>query len=315
MGLKYEPALDGLRGISAIAVLLLHTHVPFCSHGGYGVNVFFVLSGFLITKILLEQSTVNIGDYLNRRLRRLVPALVLMATTVTLLVGWLIPRVAPAKIAQLILALTYSMDIAMWRGSPILPLSHTWTLAVEMQFYLIWPLVIARLKGRPNVQYVLLASWFFLVMIYKAPTEGHFDFNPIPFIGPLLLGAAIAFHGKTIAPQAQWLGAFLLIAGFGFSPHLVEVGTALLLASITSSSKIGTALSWKPVVFLGTISYGIYLWHFPISYALERTPWFVNFPVTLATSIIVASISYFTVERVFRRPPNSRIISTASAVA
>lgn len=315
MRLKYEPALDGMRGISAIAVLLLHTHVPFCSHGGYGVNVFFVLSGFLITKILLDQSTIDIPDYLGRRFRRLIPALVVMASTVTLLIGWLIPRTDPSKFSQLFAALTYSMDIVMWRGSLILPLSHTWTLALEMQFYLIWPLVVARLKGRRSVPYMLVACWLLLGAIHKAPVQGILDFNPIPFVGPILLGAAVAFHGKSLAPQAQWLGAALLIAGFGFSSHLVEIGTAVLLASLTSTSKISAALSWSPIVFLGTISYGIYLWHFPISYALEVTPWFVNLPVTLASSIAIAAASYFTVERLFRQPSISRATPTVSAAA
>ena len=143
--MAYQPALDGVRALAILAVLLFHAKVPGVPGGFVGVDVFFVLSGFLITTILAGEhrrcGRIDLPGFYRRRLRRLYPALIVFLCAYLLTAGLLFPRVAPEKHGRdALLALFYLADYGRALDMPLSVLNHTWSLAVEAQFYLLWPL-------------------------------------------------------------------------------------------------------------------------------------------------------------------------------
>jgi peptidoglycan/LPS O-acetylase OafA/YrhL len=311
MGLKYEPSLDGVRALAALSVLLFHAHAPGFGAGGQGVQVFFALSGYLITSLLADEvartGQIDIGDFLLRRVRRLVPALLALVVIVTALTPVLLPAFAPLNLISAMLAVTYTTNIGVMLGLPWAPLAHTWSLGLEMQFYLLWALVAPHLLRTRRPAAILLAMWaaLFVLRLGVAAHATSFMLSQMRCIGCLLLGAAAA-----VLPPGRgwmtWLGAGAIFAT-GFNGTIIslggiEIGSFLLISGLRSPSMIGRALSWSPLVYLGLISYGVYLWHFPIT-RLTKTlsPW-VGVPLALGLSVTLATASYITVERWMRAP-------------
>ncbi|MEP6623137.1 MAG: acyltransferase, partial [Acidimicrobiia bacterium] len=156
--LAYQPALDGLRAVAVLAVLLYHHH-----HGGgwgrlgrggfLGVDVFFVLSGYLITTILLraqtDAGTVDLGRFWTRRARRLIPALLTMLLFAVIVAHASVPDLQGALRGDLLYAIFYveNWHIALWHGPELSTITHTWSLSVEEQFYIVWPIVLIGLAG------------------------------------------------------------------------------------------------------------------------------------------------------------------------
>ncbi|WP_199044299.1 acyltransferase family protein [Glycomyces salinus] len=312
----YLPALDGLRGAAIAGVLLFHTgHLP----GGFlGVDLFFALSGYLITDLLLREAertgTVSLVDFWGRRVRRLLPALAAMLAAVAALTWAVAPPETvrttlsdgPWVQANLINWHLLAESAGYWdRFGPDRVFEHLWSVAVEEQFYLVWPLIVLalallgrRVHAAVAVTAVLAsaASLALMVSMFSEadPTRVYIGTDTRAF--SLLLGAAVATRPVRAALTripARWAGAAasLLVAALAAawvladgvaSPWLFNGGlaahslaSALLIGLCANAPRTpaARALAWRPLRGLGLVSYGLYLWHWPVIVLLspERT--------------------------------------------
>ena len=297
----YRPDLEGLRGVAILLVLLCHVRIPGADAGFVGVDVFFVLSGFLITGLLVDErertGRIGLGPFYARRARRILPAAVLVLAT-TLLAAPLIlspldlRRIADDGLAaSLSLAnMRYAVDATDY-FAPVdtSPMLHFWSLAVEEQFYLLWPillLTVARV-GRPRLAMATLATAVlagsFVLAFTLTDTSAAWAYFSLPTRawqlaagGMLALGAPLLGNlPNGVAAAVGWLGASLLGASFVvIGPTTAYPGLVSLLptlgaiALIASGGAVGSpgwaALARAPLRWLGRISYSLYLWHWPI---------------------------------------------------
>jgi peptidoglycan/LPS O-acetylase OafA/YrhL len=346
--LPYNAALDGLRACAVLAVLLYHAEVGVVRGGFLGVEIFFVISGYLITSLLLAEhrrdGALDLREFWLRRARRLLPAFfVVLLATLAYAVVFLPDEVASMR-GDAVAALGY---VANWYqvlehrsyfdvvGRPS-PFQHFWSLAVEEQFYLVWPLALAALLRRRGERLplavaagVAVLSSALVAYLYRPDADpSRIYYGTDTRAGGLMAGAALAF---VCCPGWRWrrAGPVLLdLAGFGsfavlaavviclaeFGPLLyrgglagVDLATALLLAVVVHRRPpaIAGLLRWKPLVWIGVRSYGIYLWHWPV-FALTRPG--VDVPldgwpllvVRLAATGVLADLSYRHVETPIR---------------
>jgi peptidoglycan/LPS O-acetylase OafA/YrhL len=301
--MTYIPALDGIRAVAIIAVLIFHVS-PHALRGGFtGVDVFFVLSGYLITRIILSDlraGKFSFREFYLRRIQRLLPnAVFTIVATVALAAAILPPSVAKATGAHGIWALCNLSNLYIWKnlggywGSAAewAPLTHTWSLAVEEQFYLIYPAILVlmarRHVGRLRAGLIVFAVVGFGLCLYRSYRNPAAAFYLLPMRGwELLLGAIVATRRRnpteagesTARPHAAtagWVGIALMMAGFfvineafhfpGWIALLPTVGTALVLSSVeTCDTPVSRLLSHRAMTMIGRLSYSIYLWHWPL---------------------------------------------------
>lgn len=301
---RYRPEIDGLRAIAVLAVVLFHA--GFGLPGGYvGVDVFFVISGFLITSLIwkdLESERFTFANFWERRARRIAPAMVVV-TIATLVAGWflLLPSDfenlgrASASQAAFFANIHYCLSLNYFAGiADEKPLLHTWSLAVEEQFYLIVPFLLwrmfrfAALRTRAAVISILSVGFAlsFAVSLYTTHNHGKAAFYLLPpRAWELLLGSLIAFfpypqrclRHRSLREVASLTGlALIFIPIFFYTrstpfPGLAALppclGAALVIwvnGPIDAPTAVARLISIRPLVFIGLISYSLYLWHWPL---------------------------------------------------
>ena len=293
--------VDGLRAFAVLPVVAYHFELSF--PGGYtGVDIFFVISGFLITSIQLkklERGTFSLVNFWGRRCRRLFPAFATMLT-VLLCMGYflLLPNLYLSLLSQTWPALLMSANVKMYTldsywvaDASEVPLLHCWSLAVEEQFYICFPLLLValwRLDRRailPALVAIFIGS--LAVAVVMTPDSPRFTFYLLPARAwELALGGLLAFdpgvvQTKPMAELVSWCGLGLMTASYfgfdeqtsfpGYAALIPCGGAAMLIASQrVESSSTGKLLASKYVVFVGKISYSLYLWHWPIFAMLKR---------------------------------------------
>jgi peptidoglycan/LPS O-acetylase OafA/YrhL len=329
-----NPALDGLRALAVGAVVLFHTSPA--AHGGFvGVDVFFVISGFLITTLLLAEAgrtgRIDLRAFWVRRALRLLPALLVMvALTVPLMLTTLRDTVLLPPELAVLASLFY---VANWANVAVDvgtgPLTHTWSLSIEEQYYLLWPVVLAAVLARGRraalVRWLALATVLVVVsrvLIWETSHAGWLFYATTSRADGLLLGTLLAVvltrvpAGRLLAGRwseaAAWLGlaglavCVAVLQPFGgatYAGGLFVVGLCTLLVvhhvAVSDSGLLVRLLSLRPLVVVGTVSYGIYLFHFPVFQAVQHAhpPWLVQHVLELSLTALLTVASYLLVER------------------
>jgi len=333
--MKYRADIDGLRAVAVLPVLFFHAGWSVFSGGYIGVDVFFVISGYLITGILADEIAANRFSILNfyeRRIRRIFPCLfaviiVSCAAASVLLVPMDLRDFSKSVFATLFFAsnvLFFRQSGYFDDQSAVKPFLHTWSLAVEEQFYIFFPILLWAIhRYARDRMFLVLAPMVLLSFVASVWGARHmpvFTFFMAPtrvwelFAGALLaLGAAPGIRSRPAREVLSWLGLGLIVyAVFVFTSDTVFPGAnalfpvlgAALLIEFGSGTGPGWLLSRKPVVFIGLISYSLYLWHWPIIvfseyYLIHKlSGW--NTVAAIAVSIAVATLSWRYVERPFR---------------
>ena len=337
-GMKYRSDIDGLRAVAILPVVAYHAGLALVPGGFVGVDVFFVISGYLICRLIndeIKDGSFTVAAFYKRRVMRLFPALfaMLLATSV-LAYLFLLPIELKEFSDSMIAAVTYVSNIffALTTGyfdapAETKPLLHTWSLSVEEQFYIVCPLFMLACHRfcprRLNALIAIGALLSFAAAVLAYSRNPTFAFFLTPFRAwELLLGALIGlrfFPAPATSDLKSVLGgaglALVLFAVFGFSRDTplplatatACVGTALIIHSSENGiSVVGRLLSWRPAVFIGLISYSLYLWHWPIM-VFQRSDGilFEQASVTaklglIAISIGVACLSWKFIELPFR---------------
>ncbi len=342
----YEPSLDGIRAFSVIAVMLYHADIAWLPGGFLGVEVFFVVSGFLITSLLIEERestrSIDLKQFWIRRARRLLPALVVMLSATAVYVAFFAKDSAPDFRRDVLPSLgyfsnwwqIYAVDTPYFAASSLPVLRHLWSLAVEEQWYLIWPLLFTVVFGakwmRPRISGALLITCSAAIMFTTAlrfvqdnETRTNFLYlSTITRSSGLLLGAAVAMlwrpWRKNSLPswwRSSISDAFAItsIAVIGVLMATVHVADQRLyqggLAATTVASAVIVAVVMRPnglfvkkffsqdlFVEIGRRSYGLYLWHWPIFVVAHARDSSNRLAVALALTIIINEFVYQFVE-------------------
>ncbi len=355
-GLPYVPALDGVRAFAVAGVLAYHGGISWLPGGYFGVDTFFVLSGFLITALLLSEhqrtGRIRLGDFWARRARRLLPALFLMLITVVLVARLFLPTGSYPSLRGDVFSSAFYF--ANWHfiaqganyfaaTGPPSPLTHTWSLAVEEQFYLVWPLLVVGVLAL--FKRIGAVFWLALVGALASAAAMALLFAQGANVNRLYYGtdtrAQSILLGAALAAALAWCGqrgmlknldvrqrlTFLLLGVAGFALEAVlwtnlrgtqnflyqggfliaALGTAAVLLSVVVVPRtiLARYLAWWPLVWLGRISYGVYLWHFPIFLWVDTARTGLGgaelFVLRVAITLVVAAASYYLVELPIRR--------------
>lgn len=370
-GYAYRPALDGVRALAVAGVLLFHGGIAALPGGFLGVDAFFVLSGFLITSLLLGEyqrsGRIRLGAFWLRRARRLLPALLLVITATVVVYRGVLAEVELALLRGDALAtLAYAANWRMiYRGDDYFtqtagpsPLQHAWSLGIEEQFYLIWPLLVVGLialglrRRRELLAAVCLtgaaASAVAGALLYQPLDVNRAYFGTDTRAQALLIGAALAALLFRPARAGDWSRPVVLTAAVLGGLGVVGVGwiwatadgddawlyrggltaTALAVAAIIAhavlspTAVIARVLAWPPLVLLGRISYGVYLWHWPLYGLLNAQQTGLHGTALLALRLVatlaLAGLSYWLVEQPIRTgqrpwPLRPAAVATGSA--
>ena len=353
--LNYRPEIDGLRAIAVLSVIIYHARISFNDYslipGGYlGVDVFFVISGYLITSILYQNINSSLNffliDFYFRRIRRIFPALLFLLVIITIISSFIFHNFFLETYSKsTISTLFFVSNLFFWStgeeyaafSSLYHPLLHTWSLAVEEQFYLIFPLFIFFIHKFFKKKTIYIVFLTFLISIVGSQifgkTYASFNFYSLPSrYWEIALGALIAilniefkFERKDSFLINSNLGLILILFSFFyyndnfFHPQietsLAVIGTSLIIYSNFKSSVSYKILTSKILVFIGLISYSLYLWHYSIfsiaRYVLPDEMSFYNKILLIIITFIISIFSYYYIEQPFR---NSKKISRNSLI-
>ena len=349
----YQRHIDGLRAISVLAVIVFHINSKLVPGGYFGVDVFFVISGYLITGKIAQGLIENdfcFRDFYARRARSIFPPLVLILLS-SILVGYNglfsheFKTLALHAFSSAVFSVnfTYAAESGYFdTASNFKPFLHLWSLAVEEQFYLVWPILLfatcrfkqpadpqhsARSLLRVAVILTAISIFAYLCLIISNPDRA-FYFSPARF-WELGVGAIVAlspsFVSKKAADQASLIGLLLILASFaGLSDAFIHPDLKALIpvvgCGLVISSPVGAAsvlLSHRWLVWVGTISYSLYLWHWPIGYFLRVYGWSALYPpiewITLPLSLLLAQLSAVLIERPIKKWPLLPVALVATA--
>jgi len=354
---KYRSDIDGLRALAVMVVVMYHAKISGFDGGYLGVDVFFVISGFLITNFILSdlrQAKFSIRNFYERRVRRIFPALFTMILICSLVAYCLL---LPQDFAEFgtstVWATLFVSNLHFWQESSyfsgsaeLRPLLHTWSLAIEEQFYILYPIALVVLFrfARRKLFHVIALCFGLSLAVNVWASMAHPD--AAFFLTPsraweLLLGALLAFGvlPKISSPRGRNATAFfglllILFSVFAYTavtpfPGLAAIlpctGTALIIyGGMSGTTSVGRFLSQRPVVFIGLISYSLYLWHWPVLVMFRHFMSVHDLPphitiAAIALSFGLAIFSWRYVEqpirdrrRIARRPV---VVGGASAMA
>src|SRR5688572_25321641 len=328
---SYRPEIDGLRAVAVIAVVLFHAFEGIAPGGFVGVDVFFVISGFLISGIIrraVERGTFTLSDFYARRIRRILPALLVVLVACLLAGGvfWLADEWQALGRHTFAGALFHANIAVANEGAGGYfvalggrnPLLHLWSLGVEEQFYIVWPIlfaVLVRWTRRPliGVLAILVGSFLLnLAWVSTAPTDTYF--LPFTRLWELLVGAMLVFVNRPLrhleAEVAGTLGMGLIVASCllfdwtttfpGWRALVPTLGAALVILAGPGAWIGRTVLTAPSVVWIGLISYPLYLWHWPLlifgkAVWIDARFWSGRL-LLVAASVVLAHLTYRVVE-------------------
>ncbi|MFN2510671.1 MAG: acyltransferase family protein [Pyrinomonadaceae bacterium] len=342
--LGYRPSIDGLRGIAVLGVMAFHTYTPFTQGGFIGVDVFFVLSGFLITSLLLQEwdqsGAIRLKNFYARRVLRLFPALFSLSFIWFLYISLFQPEHLRKTSKDILIVLLYSANWSRALGQEELgwkdSLGHTWSLSIEEQFYLVWPaLLFLMLQLRLQRRWILsllvmgiAASALSRAALWASGSSVARLFNGLDSrADALLIGCAVGLLVTyNLLPGTRWflltikglaLGSALILAYLGFQADgsagymylggftLVAGATAIILIELlgSPSNLVLLVLESPLLVWIGRLSYGLYLWHLPlyrITVPVVTHPdwtWYERLGLRFVVTFAVASLSFYLIER------------------
>jgi peptidoglycan/LPS O-acetylase OafA/YrhL len=329
--------IDGLRAVAVLSVLLFHAKLASCSGGFVGVDVFFVISGFLITSIILSEmrsGSYSILDFYERRVRRIIPMLVTIIAVTAAIGCWLfLPQdlrhlgEGAASAALFSSNIFFCLTTGYFEHAAALnPLLHTWSLAVEEQFYLLFPLILFLSRAQSHVRSILTIGSIgivsFAASVWLTAAYPTFSFYMLPTRAwELMLGGMLCLWkpSRLPAPALHFMSVLglgmIIAAAFVFSVSipfpgvaaaLPCAGAALIIYSGTPRmSLVGRILSTKPLVWTGLISYSLYLWHWPVlvftRYVYMREPPTTVIVVAMLGAVLLSIASYRFIEVPYRR--------------
>src|ERR1700749_312239 len=314
-GRRFRPDIEGLRAVAIVAVLLRHAGVPFLAGGYVGVDVFFVISGFLITRLLLGEldrsGTISLRGFYARRAKRLLPLSAVLLTVVAILSMILLSPLRDTEVAGDIIS--SALYVANWhfaaqsvdyfaQGLEPSPVLHLWSLAIEEQFYVVWPGLM------------LAVTWFF--------RRRGSSVRPVLWIAIAAIVAGSLVYGIVLTDEKPafayfstfaraWelgLGAALALAGAVRLPRLGAAALGWLGGGVTGVRVgAGNILAWGPIRYVGRISYSWYLWHWPFL-VFAAAIWGPRLSVAAGLAAVAASwvptqITHTLVEDPVRRAP------------
>lgn len=336
--MKYRKEIDGLRALAVIPVLMFHAGIPGFNGGYIGVDIFFVISGYLITSIILEgkrQKTFSISNFYERRARRILPALTIVLLFSTIAAYIFMPAthlksysLSLASAGSFVSNIFFFFDNDYFSTlAETKPLLHTWSLAVEEQYYLIFPIIIStlwfcgeRFLKRLIICLFVLSLFYSHHLLFLGAGDQNF-YSSFSRAWEILVGSILAFYISQIKPLKKInaealciLGIFLISYSIVFFnkntpfPSLYTlvpiIGTAILIIYCNQETTVGKILSFKVLTYIGLISYSLYLWHQPILAFLRLktigTPSTLHISLALLLSFILANFSYKIIERPFR---------------
>jgi peptidoglycan/LPS O-acetylase OafA/YrhL len=348
---RYYSGLDGLRAVAALAVVGFHANIGGFANGDIGVDVFFTLSGFLITSILLASmhadGTLDFRRFYERRALRLLPAY-LVVVVVCVVANHFVN--VGGTLRGAFFSFFYIANVPVAAGTGLGTLRHTWSLSIEEQFYLIWPLLLVflvrRCSGQLSKIRLMVAAltgcaYVCMVGLYAAGASDAVIQNVTPtrafeLLAGCLLAAFLqpAMTGETQLPwRRPGLGSaigWVALVGLLFSIYVTITSSAFnvlgmwpitsaltcgVIYSVVGGGAVRTVLGWKPLVLVGRVSYGLYLWHFPVLATID-TRWGLDSVSAkcagLAITAALTTASYFAIERPFLRMKTRRYENAAN---
>lgn len=334
----YWPGLDGLRGVAAVAVVIFHANFGPAVNGYAGVDVFFALSGFLITSLLLSErfrnGSISLARFYIRRLLRLYPAL--LAVCLLVLVAAAATHKLDRETGPVIAALVYVANWWIYLGKPAPLLDHTWTLAIEEHFYAIWPaalsLLLASSRRRRAAGWLVVAAVCLLIVLpwptgIESVRGSYLRGAPIVW-GSLL---AVVLRRWPLQPRRRsallWVVSALLLvlllaptriaADLVTGPAGIAGLLSVVLVAVIVRTPGGTGGLWgtAPLLWIGRRSYGLYLYHFPIlslfAHQLSFGPTWSRRLIALPMVFLVTAVSYRYLEAPFLDVKARRFATTA----
>ena len=334
----YIPGLDGLRAISVLIVIIAHMGLEHIVPGGFGVTVFFFISGFLITRLLIaeheKKGRIGLKDFYIRRFVRLYPALLFMVFVTAaayMLIGWGGPKLMEMISAVFYGTNIYQVSVRAGGELPFMPWTHLWSLAVEEHFYLVFPLFMVAMNGRWRRAALGLSAVIGLVLLWRfiILTQTNLDPNDYSYmmtdarLDSLAWGCllSVLLHHLKDAAKLRWLigyiptalGIIAILASFvirdemfRFTLRFSVQGVALfvLVLNLYFFKPLRFAFSileFKPLAWFGMVSYALYLWHVPVIDMCVRSlgDSVSSKLIALPISIALAAISFYIVEKPF----------------